>query len=437
MTTLDAKALEALETLETFDSLYQLSDIPLEEYQRVKDHLLSKGQSNHFQRYLIGRSTVPRLRNTVRPPGEIYAPVYYNRDYMIKLVEKNGWGGYILALVVWDLLVIDIDVEETPDVEEDHLSYIQSNIEQYYPNDLFYINRTARGYHVYLVSRTVSHASKAAIYMRIKLNSDPAHGTNSLYTGSSLRLTSKGKGDNNPLVSEYLTSIGNGQPDPKAVELYETVQGYIRRWSRYGVDVALQLLPELQQMWDSIPYNFGKHHIIASAPLLLDRGSTVLTIKTPLYGDQIWSAFMKSRKIRLQHQDILLLQAHHQICMNNLYRIFEATEDYAIGVHVQESCYFISYRDLFFVDIDHRDRLKIVYQYVRYHPEATFRIVKTKKGYHAFLTSYPIPFEQCMPLSMRLCADHCHLLSVRLRGYSVRVNQKYKDDSPYIELAKV
>ena len=76
---------------------------------------------------------------------------------------------HILALTVWDLVVIDIDVDDVDDVDvpEDHLSYIERNIQRYYPDDLFYINKTARGYHVYLVSRTVTHCSKAAIYIYI------------------------------------------------------------------------------------------------------------------------------------------------------------------------------------------------------------------------------------------------------------------------------
>jgi hypothetical protein len=152
--------------------------------------------------------------------------------------------------------------------------------------------------------------------------------------------------------------------------------------------------------------------------------------------DKVWSSFMTYRIIKPGRLEILLRQSHIQICMNNLYRILESTEDYAVGVHVQESCYFISYRDLFFVDIDHKSRLQIIFQYVRYHPEATFRIVKTNKGYHAFLTSYPIPYEECMPLSQRLCADHCHLLSVRHRGYSVRVNKKFQRELPYREVSK-
>ncbi len=125
------------------------------------------------------------------------------------------------------------------------------------------------------------------------------------------------------------------------------------------------------------------------------------------------------------------------MCMNNLYRILDATEDYAVGIHVQESCYFISYKDLFFTDIDHKSRLQIIYQYVRYHPKATFRIVETNKGYHAFLTSYPIPHKEGIPLSLWLCTDHCHLLGVYYRGYSVRVNQKFKKEPPYKEIAKV
>jgi hypothetical protein len=428
------------------DNLLELSDIPPEEYQRVKDKYLSKGQSNNLQKHILGRSTAPRLRNTVRPPGENYAPVFFNRDYMIKLVHKQGWGGYILALVTWDLVIIDIDVEEIPGVPEDHLGYIKSNIDAYYPNDRFYINKTARGYHVYLVSRMVSHSSRAAIYMRIKLNADPAHGANSLYTGSSVRLTSKLTGDNNPCISEFLTAYGSGSPDPKALELYNTIQGYIKKYSRYGVDSIVnnkELMAALYEMWINVPGDFGRTHVKVASPMLLngegnlESNITVVPSVISAITDKVWSSFIKYRVIRPGRLEILLVQSHQQICMNNLYRILEATEDYAVGIHVQESCYFISYRDLFFVDIDHRSRLQIIFQYVRYHPEATFRVVQTNKGFHAFLTSYPIPYSDCFPLSQRLCGDSCHLLSVLHRGYSVRVNKKRKDETPYREVIKI
>ena len=436
--------------MEMFDCLYQISDISEEEYKRAKETHLSAGRSQALKKYLMGRSVVPKIRNAIRPPGEIYAPVYYTDDYMIKLVQKSGWGGYILALVVWDLVIIDIDVEEIPGVEEDHLGYIQKNVELHYPKDLFYINKTARGYHVYLVSRTLSHASKGAIFMRIKLNSDPAHGTNSLYTGSSIRLTSKNKGNNNPCISEFLTECGAGKADPKALSLYNTIQDYIKRFSRYGVDSIVEdqeLMSCLYDMWMSKNRDFGLTHVQVAGPLTLIKDNDEIFLQPkqfsyilPIFKDVInplWSSFLKYRVIRENKLDILLLQSLHQIGMNNLYRILEATEDYAVGVHVQESCYFISYRDLFYIDIDHKNRLQIIYQYVRYHPEATFRIVKTKKGYHAFLTSYPIPYTECMPLSLRLCADPCHLIGVYHRGYSVRVNQKKIKEEPYRELYKV
>jgi hypothetical protein len=439
-----------MDEMEIIESLYKLSDLTPEEYDNLKTAYLSKGQTSMLKRQLIGRSFLPRLRNTVKPPGEIYAPVMYCPDYMIKLVHKPRWGGYILALTVWDLVVIDIDTNDGdgPD-DEDHLSYIEKNIQRYYPDDLFYVNKTRRGYHVYLVSRTVKHSSKTAIYMRIKLNSDPAHGSNSLYTGSSIRLSRK-QADDGQYISNFLVKFGSGTPDPKALELYETIQSHIKRFSCYSVDDIVgnqKLMTELYSQWSAcVTSNFGLTHIKVVAPALLinDNGNILFSKKHVFIRPEIisithkvWSEFLRARKIKMQYLDILLFHAQHQMCMNNLYRIFEATEDYAIGVHVQESCYFISYRDLFFADIDHKNRLQIIYQYVRYHPEATFRIVETNKGYHAFLTSYPLHHNEGIPLSIRLCTEHCHLLSVYHRGYSVRVNQKYKKETPYKEIRKV
>ena len=433
------------------ECLYKLSDVKQEEFEKLKIDYLKNGQSQLLCRQLAGRSVLPRMRNTQRPPGEVYAPIYYNEDYMVKLVHKPGWGGHIIALTIWNLLVIDIDVDENDD--EDPLIYIEKNILKLYPNDLFYINKTNRGYHVYLVSRTIRHSSKAAIYMRIKMNSDPAHGTNSLYAGSSLRLNKKIT-DRTNIPSEYYTQYGNGVADPKALELYNTVQSYIKKFGQYQVDEIISnqdLMRELYTTWQKTQAehdDFGLRQIVASAPMMLcDINGIIKTRKSPafeIYGtpweDLIrmrWTQFLKYRVLRPMEAPVILIGAQHHMGMNNLYRIFEATPDYAIGVHVQESCYFISYRDLLFIDYDHKNRLQILHQYVRYHPEATFRVVRTNKGYHAFLTSYPVPYQNCLDLSLRLCTDPCHLLSVYHRGYSVRVNQKFKKEKPYKEIRKI
>ena len=436
---------------ENIEYLFQLSDIKEDEFKAMKEEYLREGKSRLLCNRLAGRSVVPRLRNMFKPPGEIYAPIYYNSDYIIKLIQKPGWGGHIMALVIWDLFVIDIDTE--PDDDEDPLIYIKKNIDRFYPNELFYINKTNRGYHVYLVSKTLKHNSRAAIYMRLKLNCDPAHGTNSLYTGSGLRLTRKNT-DRTELPSQFLMQYGNGKPDKRALSLYNEVQDNIRKYGKYGMTSIVEdqtVMRDLYETWQKTMkdhQDFGLQHILATAPMTLqERDGKVMLQLAPSFQiwdtylgykvKSIWSKFLKSRVMNISNTPALLLACHHSICMGNLYRILKATPDYAIGIHVQESCYFISYRDLLYIDCDHMNRLQMLYTYVRYHPEATFRVVRTNKGYHAFLTSYPVHHQKGIELSLRLGTDPCHLVGVYHRGYSVRVNQKRKGECSYQEFRKV
>jgi hypothetical protein len=411
--------------MEQIDDLYQISDMSQDEFDKLKEQYLPHGQTVKIAQRLAGRSIYPRLRNTQIPPGELYAPIYYDADLMLKLVTKPSWGGHILAVAVWDMLVIDIDEEELENVEK--------NIMRLYHDDLFYINKTSRGFHLYLVSRPVRHSSKAAIYMRIKLNADPAHGTNSLYTGCSIRVSRK-KTDTQELPSVFLKTCGNGTADQTCVALYDRVQKYIMTYGKWEPD-AMNLDQLTMDWYGTIKLhygNFGLLHVMTVAPQLLVNGQLISNdhVISPK-----WSKFIK---YRVYHNGRGLLDdALRCMSYNNLYRIFEETPDYATGVHLQESCYFISYRDLFFVDIDHKSRLQLIYQYCRYHPDATFRVTRTNKGYHAFLTSKAVNHEECIDLYQRLGGDPLHMVSAFHRGYSVRLNPKVRDEQAYCEVRRI
>ena len=426
-----------------YDLLYATSDISEQEYTKIKTQHCGKDQI--ILRALLSRSTIPELRNLHCPPGEIYAPLAYTADYMIKLVKKPSWGGYIVTILLWDLLVIDIDVDAE---DTNALSNIINNIMHYYPDELFYINKTIRGYHLYMVSNLVEHNSKYAIYSRIKLESDPAHGSNSMYTGSSIRLSRKNTDIADHAISKYYTSAGNGKLCVKAVELYNIVQCMIAKFGDLQIDIENQShLQEMYSLWKNHTPDFGNVHITCTAPMTLNKQQDKVYLKfNPSFSERsdyfddilhrYWSAFIKYRVLREERLSYLLLMCQHNMCYNNLYRILESTEDYAIGVHLQQNCHFISYRDLLCVDYDHA-RLGIVYRYVKRNPEATFRIVRTNKGYHVFLTSYPINHRYGINLLILLCSDPCHIVGVYHRGYSIRVNKKYVDERPYKEIAKV
>ena len=430
------------------ETLYQMSDMTPEEYDDIKKRYIDKGQTRNAMLALLSRSLLPKYRNMVRSVGELYAPVAYTADYIVKLVKKPSWGGWILTLTLWDMMIIDVDADADADADVDadaELQYIKNNISYHYPNDLFYINRTNRGYHIYLVSRRLSHATLEAIDMRINLNGDPAHGTNSLYSGASVRISRKASDPpQQQLPSHYVVSHGGGQPDPELDQLYHIVQSYIKRYGNFQVSPDdTELMAMLQEEWDRQIPDHGLTHIMTTAPFILKNKQPVETEPFTI-SDNMAELCNRRFKRTIKYKNLhcctnirdlspILLWSHYTICYNNLYRIIKSSIDYAYGVHVQENCYFISYRDLLVVDYDHPRRIQILHRYVKNNPWCTFRLVRTTKGYHAFLTSKPIHHRQGLDLLLRLRSDPLHMLSSFHRGYGVRVNRKDPKERPYRE----
>jgi len=432
-----------------FDQLAMLTDLSIEDYMSLKVTLLSKGQSMRLWKILRSRCRLGIVRNLECPPGEIYTPVAWTSDYIIKYIIKNSWGlespnqhgndKYIITITVWDLLVIDIDNSDV-----DQLPAIKKSIDRYYSNDLFRIHRTPRGYHLYLVSRKVSHCSAAAIYMRLKLASDVAHGANSLYTGTSIRLTRKSHEPDKQMISEYIECYGNGTVCQEAMKLYNTVCGWLDYF--HYRDEDSDLIQQLGDVFNEQQFDFGWIHVVHSAPNRFVRVEDDRWDIQPNIGfdpkfqmpnsDQIWSKFIKYHTIRTGELESLVVSVQRQMGYGNLYRIFQSNQDYAIGVHVQHNVHFIAYRDLLYIDYDCPRRLAIVARWTRHHPEYKFRVVHTTKGYHVFLTSHAMKHTDISSseLLQTLCADPAHILGVCHRGYSVRINQKKIDEKPYREI---
>lgn len=412
----------------------------------LSDLTSSEKETLHLQnnpvKYLTGRSKVPYLRNSVKPPGEIYTPIYYTPDFLIKLVDKNRWGGHILTITLWDLLVVDID--------DGTLDNIKDLIDQRYPDKLFYIHETNRGYHLYLLSETVRYSSVRATFYRINLGCDPAHGANSLYSGTSIRLSRKSTDRRDCPPSKFLQTYGRGKLCPEAYRIYQQVLHYLDMFQNYPPNMLEcnkdEYTSNLWKLWHSIPEDMGKHQLLTVAPKLLNKDPDNGKIYTRLnhsFSNSTYSSvmmlnrFMKYRTIRPLQFPIIMREVRKTMGYNNLYRILESTSDYAIGIHLSEALHFIVYRDLFYVDYDHPSRLQIIYAYTRYHPNVVFRIVQTPKGYHVFLTSHRVNYRRSLELLTRLCSDPCQIITTYYRGYSVRINQKTPDERPYRELRKV
>lgn len=388
-------------------------------------------------KFLMGRSKHPFIRNLMRPIGEYYAVIAYDRNHILKLVKKPKWGGYVLCLVLWDFLIIDVD-------NKSQLECAIKDLTMMCPNDNFYIHSTPRGYHIYLMSRLIHHSSKEAINMRIAGKSDPAHATNSLYTGSSIRLSKK-PGDT-VLPSVYHSSFGSGIIDPEALQRYNICLHYLSLFQNFYTDkltktpAATEILRNLHL--ETLKKNdFGLHHVLTTAPFRIDteNGRFRLYENNTIVGPElksVWKLLVAAKDFADDERDIVLASVKKTMQMRNLYQILDATADYAYGVHVQETLYFVSYKDLLMVDYDRDEDLQYLIDGLE--PWMTFRIVKTNRGYHCFLTSRRIPFnsDESYRILRKVKSDIFHALGAWVRGYSVRVNHKHENDR-YEELEQI
>lgn len=432
----DEKADEKAEPLDNLIGfLYSISDNIYK--QRLSLKQLHQDYPNQLElvRVLTRRSMDPVIRNLGRPIGERYVPVYYDSDCYLKINIKRY--GLIPTLTIWDLLILDIDT-----TAYDSYDSIKSKIESQYPNELFYIHKTPRGYHLYLMSKSVKYCSKQAISYRINLGCDPSYGVFSLYNGSSIRLAKK-KGDTEK-PSIKIGEIGSGKPDSNALKLYEKCTKFIEMFQNEDSgEFSQDGMKKLWDLWNETVNNndnFGLIHVAVTAPMLLYNNNDKIQINYLIDSSEelqkAWKEFQTTLRITPDNLDILLKASKCIKQYNNLYRIYKATDDYAIGTHTQESLNFISYRDLLVIDYDNNDDIKNIYEFQKIHPEYVFRVVKTHRGYHVFCTSngYEHDSIEAIKLQLKLNSDHCYILSCYHRGYSVRTNRKYVNENEYNEI---
>jgi len=434
--------------------LHQDLDVNFIEPQLDKDSAKIKALINH--------SRDPLIRCLVRPMGEMYAPVYWDSDLTVKLTYKKGWGGYYVFLTTYNLAIFDLDMSLPPTEQQypKHMAFFEkiltvAGLEK----ELFYVHATPRGYHLYLVSRSLDYCSQGSFEMGQKLSSDPAHLRNSLYYGYSVRATLK-EGDT--FVSKRIGSVGSGSEDPELVIIYHKLvglQSLFETETHHTILSSEYLIPLVHRAIRN-GGRFGNLHMTKVCPLWLEESSSEdvatgvdvatsgkankvqivnLTNNECESSGTIWKRVCKYRYFR-ESEFLETAKVMSQKIRNMIqYHIIKSNQDYAIGYDLGHSLVFISYSQLLCVDYDEKSRLKIVYEFVRYHPEYLFKVVKTNNGYHVFLVSHLLDHNQweTVQLLSRLCSDPIHILNAYNRGFSIRINQKADEKYPYREVATI
>ena len=371
----------------------------------------------------------PFTRNCFRPSGEVYAPIYFDQDIMVKLVDKSRWtldgqqGVYFLT--VWDLLVVDLD--DINDIEKVKTRVAKAGLSDKY----FAVHKTHNGFHLYLLSEKMVYCCLDAIAIRIALGGDPAHGTNSLWTGCSIRLSQKRRYPISEPVSKFVCFIGDekSRADPEALSVYNKITGWLTKVAsagRHGVKPMINWSDGL----------FGTKQIELVAPALIIDGRFNVIYQKAVYPNETLKKLYQEKNYNDSELDNIVSVIKNKFKMTRLNRIFINKKDYAVGMNVQESLCYIIYRNLLVVDLRCDNQDDSVLDPVRVWAKDNnqcFRVARSGGGYHCFLTSKKMDYsyDESHKLLKKLGCDPMYIIGTIAHGYAVRVNQKGDHEYPY------
>lgn len=426
------------------------SELPFEQLcqsAQVADYLLP----------LLRYSNDILILNLVPPRNLVWHPIDIYPDWAVILNYNIKYGGNFLSIVTRDLVVIDCDQTNLVDIKQ--------RIEEKYPSDCFYVHQTSRkSYHLILLSRTLPYFSKESIQMKYDLECDPQYSQFSLYRGNSIRLISKIDSDSYdyPLVGCY----GSMSIDDRAWRLYQLVLGEVAQYGQYHIgsfenDEKFKRM--LSDRWNAcqtrLKSMFYLTQIKGTIPRCFDANglswpweTSAFTIPEPTVptksnsNGNSQSSSMKDLKKYLkrkfcylcqdaQNQELIDLSIRsmqfpwpesHPVAPGEIY----SNSEYSVGVDLTQNYYFQVFRRFFYVDLDDKSRLKIVYEFARYHPTYLFWVLPTNKGYHGFLMSQYLDHgdPQSSELLSRLGCDNLFRYNCRRKGYSLRLNRKTESE---------
>ncbi len=193
--------------------------------------------------------------------------------------------------------------------------------------------------------------------------------------------------------------------------------------SRIGLDKSSELLRELHSSSIKVTNPTDRNN----GPWLIPQTRSSFKLLTEI------------NQLKLADLDLYRQLISSYLRFKTTYRILKSDNSWSLGVHLQQNLYFVSYRHLLMVDYDDKSRLQILASFCRYNPGYVFRITRSTKGYHCFLTSHRIAFntEESFKLLTRLGCDKLYVLATLARGYSVRINKKEDNEKPYYEFPRV
>ncbi len=129
-----------------------------------------------------------------------------------------------------------------------------------------------------------------------------------------------------------------------------------------------------------------------------------------------------------------------KLSMKKPQRCLHDDTDYYLGLDTYSKTYYICYRNLLMIDIDlgkddqFLDReayLTFLKAYSQQHPELLFDVYQSRNGLHLFALhkKYDYSSDEALGLMIDLHCDFYYIVYTHIRGWSVRLNRKFKDST--------
>ena len=406
----------------------------------INNSTLTEDQINKFSQLkgkelikkLLSYSTNPLFKNLTKTININRAPIVITPQYQIYLNFNKKYMNYFLSIIFRDLFVIDIDNKSLEEIEQ--------SIRDICPAELFAIHETSNGkYHLIMLSNPIVHNELIAMKLRFSLGCDIDYAYITQQYGSSVRLISKTTGER--YRYKHIKNVGNGNINQHCNDLYQVLLEQIDKYGCYSVEdfsnnsqFRLMLYDEWLTTIKKFSNNIGLVQIFESYPAFLV-GENNNVIYRNVHNNYLIpnddrnyeiSLFLNRKFQRECESDYYFDLMDEAIRSSSFYWIIKSNSQYAIGVDNPVNFHFIVFKQFLMVDYDHQSRIKILYEFCRLNPKYKFRVCQTRKGWHAFLTSHKMPYNDSESINLlkRLGCDPLYIQSVAKKGYSVRLNRK-------------
>jgi hypothetical protein len=402
-------------------------------------------------------------------------PILSNIDFELGIQYSKLCPDFkMFYLKFYELMMIDIDGQSLEDVKK--------KLTEYQDKFTFRIYKSYNGYHIFITSELIQHASNKMSSISQLFSNDIFYLKFAYKNGFKIRLSPKINRDET-FISSYVCKIGTQKELPELVKLMKIHDYFVNIFEDiYFRNSSLALkfkLPEIPISKEELsdeeklalelqyknlnPSNIyekiikristGEHKFYGQFLSLNYNLQKFLAMypETKLAFDYLNKN--KIRKYLLEDSDTHKMNYSSNteflrflyISLTNFLlkpqRLLIDDDQYYVALDTYTKTYYICYKKLLMCDIDsYKDNLgntvessKITDLVNSYAIEnnLTFQVYKSRNGFHLFLTSKRMSFksEESNKIMTDLKCDFYYILYSKIRGWSVRLNRKEKETS--------